>query len=86
MRNPIAVRIDLEARAGYVYYRDIAPGGVKRTERAADGVHVDYGAAGELLGIEMLGLDEGVLAAARHFAEEHGLAFPPNLAGATTPA
>ena len=61
-------------------YRALAPGAhVARTDRVSDDVNVDYDENGEVLGIELLSLDDEALADARAFAAAHGFAFPGNL-------
>ena len=79
---PISVRVDLEVQAGYVGYRPIARGHVARTERVGEDVCVDYDANGDLLGIELLSLDNAAIDVALEFAKSHDLAFPSNLSGA----
>jgi uncharacterized protein YuzE len=81
MTQPIKTSIDHEIGAAYVSYREIAPGEATRTERVDFDVRVDYNAAGDLLGIELLAVDEPAVALARDFAAKHDLAFPRDLSG-----
>jgi uncharacterized protein YuzE len=84
VHEPIGVKIDREAEAGYVRYRGLAPGErVARTQRFGEDINVDYNAANDVLGIEILAFDEPALAVARTVAAQHGLVFPRNVGGAT---
>lgn len=46
--------IDVEADAGYIYFRDIADGEVKKTISLNDSINVDLDSEGKILGIEIL--------------------------------
>lgn len=81
MKEPIGVRVDLEVPAAYIKYskssstetRDIVEGG---------SVAYDLDDSGEIVGIEILWLDDVAnIEAARTFAGRHGLAFPRDLGG-----
>ena len=81
MMGPISVRVDLEVPAAYVKYsknasvetRDIIEGGA---------VAYDLDDAGEIVGLEVLWIDEpSHVEAARAFAAQHDLAFPRDLRG-----
>ena len=77
MVMPREFRLDYEAGAGYLRYRRLAHDEhVARTARITDDVVVDYDAAGDIIGIEMLTFDSATLSAARNFAVANGLAFP----------
>ncbi|MDA0269910.1 MAG: DUF2283 domain-containing protein [Chloroflexi bacterium] len=54
------IRFDPDADALYVYYRRVTPGDIARTEELGDGRQVDYDASGEVLGVEFLGVSQGV--------------------------
>ena len=80
MTKPIAVTCDLEVEAGYVRYRVLPPGEkVTKTERIGTGVVIDFDAAGDVLGIEVLGLDKATLAIAHGVAQARNLGFPVDL-------
>jgi uncharacterized protein YuzE len=80
MKKPISLMVDFDAEAGtlgYLRFRALEAGKhVARTHRVSDDVFVDFNDTSEILGIELLGFDDEVIGAARHFAEQHGLAFP----------
>jgi uncharacterized protein YuzE len=77
MHKPISLEIDFRANAGYLEYCALGEGQhVTRTHRVHDAVNVDFDAASQVLGIELLGFDAPALAAAQRFAEEHDLEFP----------
>lgn len=46
--------LDTEVNALYIYFREIAPGGVARTIEIEDGVNLDVDAEGRVLGIEFV--------------------------------
>jgi uncharacterized protein YuzE len=74
------VTIDRDVEAGYVRYRRLAPGErIARTQRFGDDVNIDYNAANDVLGIEILAFDGSALAIARAVAADHGLAFPHDI-------
>jgi hypothetical protein len=87
MQNPIEVKVDLEANAGYVRYQ-ARSGGQRfaRNERLSQDVVVDFDADNEVLGIELLAFDDEAIDVARRFAEAHDLGFPRDLAGALVAA
>jgi uncharacterized protein YuzE len=77
VRRPVSVRVDLEVDVAYVGYRRLADEEhIARSERISEDVVVDYDAAGEIVGLELLGLDELALKPAREFASRRDLAFP----------
>lgn len=80
MIEPMSVRVDLQAKAGYIRYSE---GRIVQTiDVWSDGwVAADVDEEGTVVGIEVLGLDEETLGHARAFAKEKGLAFPANLQG-----
>lgn len=78
MMKPLGVEIDFESKAGYVTYAE------RRVAETLDvweegTVAADLDAEGNVIGIEVLGLDAQTISRARAFAEEHDLAFPPHL-------
>ena len=78
MIQPLDVEIDEEAGAGYVRYARAAV--AETVEVWEEGtVAADFDSAGNVLGIEVLGFGEDVLAHARAFAREHDLVFPAKL-------
>lgn len=77
MLKPIQFRVDYEVEAGYLRYRPLPIGEhVARTQRISDDVNVDFDAAGQVLGLELLAFDDVAFNAARDFAESHDLVFP----------
>jgi len=81
MTQPIHVRVDLAAHAAYIKY---APGPSVSTVDLNDtgSVAYDVDAEGTIVGIEVLEIQvPEQIALARKFADEHGLAFPRDLAG-----
>jgi uncharacterized protein YuzE len=82
MQNPISIKVDLEANAGYVRYQP-SSGGQRfaRNERLSPDVVIDFDADSQVLGIELLAFDDEALGVARRFAEAHDLGFPRDLAG-----
>ncbi len=46
--------IDAEADAGYIYFKEISAGEVKKTISLNDSINVDLDSEGRLLGIEIL--------------------------------
>jgi uncharacterized protein YuzE len=76
MKRPTRVELDLEVDVGYVYYEHEE---FDHSERVVDGVNVDYGASGDVLGIELLVISAGSIASATEFAHSRGLAFPTHL-------
>ena len=52
------ITYDPEAKALYIYFKDIEPGQVDHTEEVVkDSINVDYDKTGSILGIEVLNLD-----------------------------
>ena len=82
MINPETVEVDREVEAAYVRY---AKGVVAETVDVWEEgtVAADVDAAGNVLGIEVLGFDDETLWHARAFAQEHDLAFPPRVRAPT---
>jgi uncharacterized protein YuzE len=81
MTQPIQVRVDLAAHAAYVKY---ASGASVSTVDLNDtgSVAYDVDEAGTIVGIEVLEIQmPEQIALARKFVDEHGLAFPRDLAG-----
>ena len=78
----IGLNVDFEAQAGYVRYRSLPDGERARSTRISEDVVADYRENGELLGVELLALDDRAMAQARDFAAKHGLAFPRDFSGA----
>lgn len=76
MRQPIEVKVDRVNALGYVRY--IADREVAGTLVVWDDgwVAADVDDDGEVLGIEVVGLDSETLSRARAFAESRGLHFP----------
>lgn len=86
MKQPIEVRVDFEAGAGYVrYIGDVEVAGTLDVWHDGQ-VAADLDGAEQVVGIEFLGFDEETLARACAFAHERGLAFPKNLADALSVA
>lgn len=82
MRMPTAIEVDLEDRVGYVYYVT-EPKVSETVDVWRDGqVAADLDVSGNILGIEVLGLDDETLRHAREFASKRGLGFPVKLAEA----
>jgi uncharacterized protein YuzE len=85
MQNPINMRVDFTARAGYVQYRDDKVVGT--LDVWEDGtVAADVSEDRSIVGIEVLALEGEALAVASDFAHENGLSFPVNIAEALTVA
>ena len=81
VKMPIAVELDLEARAAYVRY-STAP--VDRTIAVLPSaiVAADLDRDGDVVGIELLRIDDAaVVFLAKHFAAQRELAFPPHVDG-----
>jgi len=86
VKRYIGLSVDLEAQAAYVRYRPLPAGERARSKRVSEDVAVDYREDGELLGVELLALDDAAMAQAKAFAIANGLAFPRDLSGALLPA
>lgn len=85
MKNPKNLEIDLEAKLGYVQYADAQIAGT--IDVWHDGqVAADLDAHGDVVGIEVLSLDEATLSQAREYAASKGLAFPAHLEAVLVPA
>lgn len=54
----IRVTTDRDAGATYIWLRPAKPGLVARTDETPDGMHLDFDAADNLVGIEILDLAE----------------------------
>lgn len=78
MTKPIGVRVDLEAKCGYVVYssRKVAE---TRDVWEEGTVAANLDSEGGIIGIEVLGLDSETLSRARKYAEQNDLVFPPML-------
>jgi len=75
--NALQVRVDLGVGAGYVKYRALLPGEqIASSARLTEDVVVDYDAAGQVLGIELIALEPHAIESAGAFASQNGLAFP----------
>jgi hypothetical protein len=82
MLTPITIHADLEAGAYEITYRRLPRGKfIDHDERIAPGVTAGIGPRGQVIGIELLGLEATTLTAARDYAAAHGLGFPQNLPG-----
>ena len=81
MKQPVSVDVDLVIKAAYVQYlvdREV----LETVDIWQHGqVAADLDADGQIIGIELLRIDESTVAQARAFAAKSGLAFPQNLAG-----
>ncbi|MFN2529641.1 MAG: DUF2283 domain-containing protein, partial [Candidatus Baltobacteraceae bacterium] len=81
MTEPTNVKVDFQAKAGYVRYREAqATNTIDVWEDGA--VAVDLDDTGNVVGIEVLALDGETLAQAQKYAAAHDLAFPAHLEGA----
>jgi hypothetical protein len=78
VRQPISMTLNFALGVGYVAFRALAEGETVSAARIARGaeVCVDRDATGEVVGIELLGLDGATLRLAADFARQNGLAFP----------
>ncbi|HEY6235957.1 MAG TPA: hypothetical protein VIW69_12715 [Candidatus Elarobacter sp.] len=82
MLTPITIHADLEAGAYEITYRRLPRGKfIDHDERVAPGVTAGIGPRGQVIGIELLGLEASTLTAARDYAAAHGLGFPQHLPG-----
>ena len=82
MRKPIYINADFEAGAVEITYRRLPRGKfIDHDERIAPGVTAGIGPGGQIIGIELLGLEAPTISAAREYAAAHGLGFPQNLPG-----
>ena len=68
MQNPLSVKVDLEANAGYVRYPSSGVRRFARNERLSQDVVTDFDADSQVLGIELLAFDEEAIGIARRFA------------------
>jgi uncharacterized protein YuzE len=83
MLTPIRVRGNAADEVYEVVYRELQQGmRVLRDERVGPGVTASIAANGEILGIEVVGLQQNSVDAARRYADAHDLAFPSDLAAA----
>jgi uncharacterized protein YuzE len=78
MTRPIAVKVDLEVKAGYVTYSDSKVAETRDVWEEGT-VAADLDSEGCIIGIEVLGLDSETLSHARKYAEQNDLVFPPML-------
>jgi uncharacterized protein YuzE len=85
LKQFIGLRCDLAVHAGYIRYRSVPEGEHANSKRVSEDVVADYGANGQLLGIELLALDDAAMSQARSFAAANDLAFPRDLGGALIP-
>jgi hypothetical protein len=82
MFAPVEIHADLEANAYEITYRHLSEGErVDRDERIAPSGSAGIDARGNVIAIELLDLEPATIAAAREYAQAHGLAFPRDLAG-----
>jgi hypothetical protein len=82
MLRPIRVRGDDEAHVYEVLYRALASGvKIDHDEPVGPGASASISVEGEVLGIEVVGLEPVTLEAAKRFAVEHDLVFPDDLPG-----
>jgi len=80
MKKPLSIEIDLQHRLGYVYYAQLEGHCAGTLDVWADGlVAADLDDDGNVLGIEVLGLDDETLQHAHDFAAAHDLEFPAHL-------
>jgi uncharacterized protein YuzE len=69
-------QVDESLAVGYVRYRRLPPGSQPRTESISSDVNVDFDEQGNVLGIEIIGVDVESIATAAGFAKGRGLDFP----------
>lgn len=82
MIKPQTVDVDREVEAAYVRYgKGVVAETLDIWEEGT--VAADVDAAGNVIGIEVLGFDEETLSHARAFAQEHDLAFPSRIVAPT---
>ena len=80
MLAPIEIRADFEADAYEVMYRRLPEGTfVDHDVRVGPGVTASILPDGNIMGIELLGLQADTVAAAECYAAQHGLEFPADL-------
>lgn len=78
MIHPLDIAIDEEADAGYVRYANAVV--AETVEVYEEGtVAADLDAGGNVIGIELLGFTDDILASARAYASDHDLVFPAEL-------
>ncbi|HEX3464270.1 MAG TPA: hypothetical protein VHS78_09520 [Candidatus Elarobacter sp.] len=99
MKEPIDVTLDPEWPVAYVRYSHSESDGSLDLVRRADGfvrecgwgdpenehlgVHVEFGVHGDIIGIEILDIDDPVeIELAKDFAGQRDLAFPANIRAA----
>jgi len=51
------ISYDPQAKALYIYYKDIKPGGVSYTKEAAEEVNIDYDKDDNIIGVELLNIE-----------------------------
>ena len=79
MKEPIRITLEAEKpHAAYVYYT--REKWAESTSVLEDGgiVEVDLDVNGEVIGIEMIGIDDDIVAAAKAYADSRDLRFPTN--------
>jgi hypothetical protein len=83
MLTPIKVRGDAADDVYEVLYQELPPGTlVDRDERVGPGVTASFSRSGDILGLELIGLQPSTVEAARRYARAHDLEFPADLAAA----
>ncbi|HEY0392868.1 MAG TPA: hypothetical protein VGD01_00100 [Candidatus Elarobacter sp.] len=83
MLTPIKVRGDAADDVYEVVYRELPEGGlVDRDERVGPGVTASISRSGDILGLELIGLQATTVEAARRYARAHDLEFPADVAAA----
>jgi hypothetical protein len=90
VKEPIEVKVQTEGGVTTGYVRYLALGDGEKVARKVDvledgSVAADLSPLGTVCGIELIGLGEKQLEAARSYAESEGLAFPRLLAGVLAP-
>jgi len=76
LTEPIETSIDHEARAAYVTFHAFAPGENVRCLRLEHDVVVEFNAADEVLGLELLDFEPETIARADAFCQRNDLHFP----------
>lgn len=81
MKLPTSVEVDLEHQLGYVYYVEDSEVAETVDVWQEGRVAADLDAAGDVIGIEVLGLESETLEHAQKYAADRGLALPDCVAG-----
>lgn len=76
MLNATDLRVDFEVGSAYVKYRQLPAGSRPTSTRLTEDVVVNFNAAGEVVGIEVIELRAEAVEAAAAFAMQNGLDFP----------